>query len=167
MSPAVRSFDKILVLFVLFSLASCASMKVVSRPEWRLQGVRIDHISLSKVTLGIDARITNPNFFSVTIRQARYRFYLGEILIAQGEKTEPFDLPGHGVADVLLPAEISLAAAREIAPLLKSDPGGGGANWRLEGEFALKVFGVENIFPFKKEGGDGKGHASAGGELSG
>lgn len=149
----MRLHGKMLLLFVLFSLASCASARVVSRPEWRLQGIRIDHIDLSKVTLGIAARITNPNPFGVTIRQAEYRVYLGETLVAQGKKTDPFDLPGHGDANVLLPVEISLAAMREIGPLLRYDPGNGGERWRLEGECVLKAFGIERVFPFRKEEG--------------
>ena len=159
----MRPLGKILLLFVLLSLVSCASKRAISRPEWRLQGIRIDHIDLSKVRLAIEAHITNPNPFSVTILKAHYQFYMGETLIAQGEKTEPFDLPGAGETDVLLPVEISLAAMSKIAPLLKNDPGNNDLHWRLEGECTLKVFGVERVFPFKKEEGKKKAQAPTGG----
>lgn len=143
---------KVLLLITCFLLASCASWRVIERPEWRLQAVRIDQIDFSKATLGVNAQITNPNNFGVTLREVRYRLYLKETLIAQGEKTESFELPGHGAADVWLPVEVSLSAARQIVPLLKNNPGDQALSWRIEGEGTLKAFGIEKTLPFKKEG---------------
>jgi LEA14-like dessication related protein len=129
---------------------------MIERPEWQIQGVRIDQIDFSKATLGVNAQITNPNHFDVTLQQVHYRLYLKETLIAQGEKTESFELPGHGAADVWLPVEVSLSAARQILPLLKNNPEDKALSWRIEGEGTLKAFGIEKILPFKKEGGEQK-----------
>jgi LEA14-like dessication related protein len=136
-------------LLLFFFLAACAP--VITRPEWRLQGVRIDQIDLSKITLGLNAQITNPNDFEITVKQLHYRLYLKEALIAEGDETQSFALPGRGVTDVWLPAEISLAAARQVLPLLKKNQRKEELDWRIEGECILKAFGVERAFPFKKE----------------
>lgn len=123
---------------------------MIERPEWRLQAVRIDQIDFSKATLGVNAQITNPNTFGVTLQQVHYRLYLKETLIAQGERKESFALPGRGTADVWLPVEVSLSAARQILPLLRNNPGNKALRWRIEGEGTLKAFGMEKVLPFRK-----------------
>jgi LEA14-like dessication related protein len=140
-----------MILFTFFFLTSCASGKMIARPEWRLLGVQIDQLDFSKATLGIQAQITNPNSFGVTVRKVHYRLYLKEVLVALGEKKEPFDLPGQGVTDVLLPVEISLGEVRRMLPLLKNRSGKEDLNWRIEGEGTVKAFGLEKVFPFKRE----------------
>ena len=124
---------------------------MIARPEWRLQGIRVDQLDLSKATLGLDAQITNPNRFNVTIRQVRYRLYVKEALVAQGERTEAFELPGGAMTDVRLPVEISFREARKLLPLLKETARKEDLNWRIEGECTLKALGVEKVLPFKKE----------------
>lgn len=131
-----------------FFLAACAS--VIARPEWRLQGVRVDQLDLSKATLGLDAQITNPNRFNVTLRKVNYRLYLKEALVAEGEINEAVELPGQATTDVWLPVEISLKEARKVLPLLKEMPGKEAIDWHLEGECTLKALGIEKVLPFKK-----------------
>lgn len=138
-----------LSLLLFFFLTACASM--VARPEWRLQGIRVDQLDLSKATLGLDAQITNPNGFKITIRQVRYRLYLKEALVAQGERAEELELPGGAMTDVWLPVEVSLREARKLLPLLKETARKEDLNWRIEGECTLKALGVEKVLPFKKE----------------
>jgi len=123
---------------------------MIARPEWRLQGFRVDQLDLSKATLGLDAQITNPNRFNVTLRKVNYRLYLKEALVAEGEINEAVELPGQATTDVWLPVEISLKEARKVLPLLKGMPGKEAIDWRLEGECTLKALGIEKVLPFKK-----------------
>ena len=139
-----------------FLLFSCASWRVIARPEWRLQGIQIEHLDRAKAAVGISARIKNPNSFGVTVQQVHYRLYLKETLIAEGEKKESFDLPRNGAVNVVLPVEISLTEVRQMLPLLKKSGRKDDPHWRLEGECTLEAFGIEKIFPFKKEGGGRK-----------
>jgi LEA14-like dessication related protein len=139
-----------LILLTFFFLLSCAPGKIIARPEWQVQGIRIEQLDFSKATLGVDVQMTNPNSFGVTVKQMNYRLYFKEALIAQGEKNESFELPGHGVTDVPLPLEIALVEVRQILPLLKSKALKEDLNWRIEGECLLKAFGIEKRFPFKE-----------------
>ena len=142
--------DKIVLLLAFFFLGACG-LKNVSRPEWRVLGVEVEHADRSNASVGVIAQIKNPNAFSVTVRQVHYRLYLKERLIAEGAKNEPFDLRRLAKTQVTLPLEISVAEARQLLPQLKGMPRKE-VPWRLEGECTVEAFGVERVFPFLKGG---------------
>lgn len=140
----------LVVLFLLQTVFACAPAPMLTRPEWRLQGVRIERIDLSGASIGVAVQLTNPNAVGITVQHLLYRFYLHEVEIASGEKTVPFELPGHGSVDILLPVEVRLKQARELAPLLKGPPEE--IDYRLEGEATVRAMGMEKRFPLHHAG---------------
>lgn len=134
----------LLIPLVLF-FTGCAPAQLIARPEWRLQGVQIERIDLSGASLGLAIRITNPNPFGVTVQHLTYQFFLHGLEVATGEKTDPFELPRHGSADMLFPVEVRLKQARELAPILRKAPEE--IDYRIEGEVTLRAIGIEKRFP--------------------
>ena len=138
-------------LILLFpALFGCTPAQILTKPEWRLQGIQVDRIDLTGASLGLAVQITNPNAVDITVRHLSYRFYLHEAEIAAGEKTVPFALPGHGSVDIVLPVEVRLKQVRELAPLLKNGPDE--IDYRMEGEVTLRAMGLEKTFPLRHAG---------------
>lgn len=140
-------------LFVFFPLQAhfgCAPTQILTQPEWRLSGIRIDRIDLSGASLGLAVQMTNPNPIGITVQHLSYRFYLRDVEIAAGEKTVPFELPRHGSVEIVLPVEVRLKQARELAPLLKKAPEE--IDYRIEGEATLRAMGMEKRFPLRHSG---------------
>ncbi len=138
------------VIFLLQALLACTPARLLSKPEWRLQGIRIDRIDLGGASLGLALRIINPNPVGVTVQHLTYQFYLHEVKIAEGEMTTPFELPRHGSIDVVLPVQMSFKQARELAPLLRKEPEE--IDYRLEGGITLRAMGTEKHFQLHHAG---------------
>lgn len=149
MQDRLRYFS-LFVLFLLQLLFGCTPAQLLTKPEWRLQGVRVERIDLSGASLGLAVQLTNPNAVGITVEHLSYRFYLHEVEIATGEKSTPFELPGRGSADIVLPIEVRLKQARELAPLLRSAPEE--IDYRMEGEVTLRAMGMEKRFPLHHAG---------------
>lgn len=142
--------SSLFVIFLLQAFFGCSPARFLSKPEWRLQGIRIDRIDLSGASVGLALRIINPNPVGVTVRHLTYRFYLHEVKIAEGEMTTPFELPRHESIDVVLPVQMSFKEARELAPLLRQKTEE--IDYRLEGEITLQAMGTEKRFQLHHAG---------------
>lgn len=140
----------LLVLILIQAILSCTPARLLSKPEWRLQGIRIDRIDLTGASVGLALRIINPNPVGVTVQHLTYQFYLHEVKIAEGELTAPFELPRHESIDVVLPLQVSFKEARELAPLLRKEREE--IDYRLEGEIALRAMGTEKHFQLRHAG---------------
>lgn len=149
MRKRFRCFS-LFVIFLLPVVIGCTPARLLSKPEWRLQGIQIDRIDLSGASIGLALRIINPNPVGVTIRHLTYQFYLHDVKIAEGEMTTPFELPRHGSIDILLPVQMSFKEARELAPLLRKQ--GEEIDYRLEGGITLQAMGTEKRFQLHHSG---------------
>lgn len=136
--------SSLFVIFLLQALSGCAPARLLSKPEWRLQGIRIDRIDLKGASLGLALRIINPNPVGVTVQHLTYQFYLHEVKMAAGEITTPFELPRHESIDVVLPVQVSFKEARELVPLLRKKTEE--IDYRMEGEITLRAMGTEKRF---------------------
>jgi LEA14-like dessication related protein len=143
-------YSSFFIIFLLQTLLGCTPARLLSKPEWRLQGIRIDRIDLTGASLGLALRIINPNPVGVTVQHLTYQFYLHEVKIAEGEVTTPFELPRHESIDVVLPVQMSFKEARELAPLLRKEMEE--IDYRLEGEIALRAMGTEKHFQLHHAG---------------
>jgi len=143
-------YSSLFVIFLLPVAVGCTPARLLSKPEWRLQGVQIDRIDLTGASVGLALRIMNPNPVGVTVQHLTYEFYLHEVRIAQGEMTAPFALPRHGSIDIVLPVQLNFKEARELAPLLRKEKEE--IDYRLEGEITLQAMGTEKRFQLHHAG---------------
>lgn len=143
-------YPSLFIIFLLQMFFGCAPARLLTQPEWRLSGIRIDRIDLSGASLGLAVQMTNPNPIGITVQHLSYRFYLRDVEIASGEKTTPFELPRHGSVEIVLPVEVRLKQARELAPLLRKAPEE--IDYRMEGEATLRAMGMEKRFPLHPSG---------------
>ena len=138
------------LVFLFYAVFGCTPAQILTKPEWRLQGIRIDRIDLSGASLGLSVQLTNPNSVGLTIQHLSYQLYLHEVEIAAGERKTPFELPRHASVDIVLPVEVRLKQARELAPFLKNAPEE--IDYRIEGEVTLQAMGMEKRFPLHHAG---------------
>ncbi|MBI3803891.1 MAG: LEA type 2 family protein [Nitrospirae bacterium] len=137
--------NQLLLLSFLILLFGCTPARIIAKPEWRLQGIQVDRIDLSGASLGLAVQMTNPNPFGITVQHLSYQVFLHEVEVAAGEKTDAFELPRHGSAEILFPVEVRLKKARELAPFLRKAPEE--IDYRIEGEVTLRAMGMEKRFP--------------------
>lgn len=142
--------SSLFVIFLLPVVIGCTPARLLSKPEWRLQGIQIGRIDLSGASVGLALRIINPNPVGMTVHHLTYQFYLHEVKIAEGEMTTPFELRRHDSIDVVLPVQISFKEARALAPLLRKEPEE--IDYRLEGEITLRAMGTEKRFQLHHAG---------------
>lgn len=143
-------YASLLVIFLLQALLGCTPARLLSKPEWRVQGIRIERIDLTGASLGLALRIINPNPVGVTVQHLTYQFYLHEVKVAEGEMTTPFELPGHDSIEVVLPVQMSFKEARALAPLLRKEMEE--IDYRMEGEITLRAMGTEKRFQLRHTG---------------
>jgi LEA14-like dessication related protein len=143
-------YTSFFVIFLLQTLLGCTPARLLSKPEWRLQGIRIDRIDLTGASLGLALRIINPNPVGVTVQHLTYQFYLHEVKVAEGEMTTPFELPRHDSIDVVLPVQMSFKEARTLVPLLRKEMEE--IDYRMEGEITLRAMGTERRFQLHHTG---------------
>src|SRR5579884_1210403 len=136
--------SSLFIIFLIQILFGCAPTQILAKPEWRVEGIRIDRIDLSGVSLALAIHLTNPNAVRMTVQHLSYQFYLHDVEIASGEKSDPFELPGRGSVEIVMPVEVRLKQARELAPMLKGAPEE--MDYRMEGEVTLKAMGIERQF---------------------
>lgn len=84
-------------LVVLLLCGACASQgPVIKTPDVRLDGVRLQSISLGKQTFLLSFNVTNPNPFPLPVKGLSYRVLLDEKPFASGQTAGRFDIPASG-----------------------------------------------------------------------
>ncbi|MEX0708753.1 MAG: LEA type 2 family protein [Woeseia sp.] len=94
MKSALRYIGPLVVLLL---CSACANQgPVVRSPDVRLDGVRLQSISLGKQTFLLSFNVSNPNPFPLPVKGLSYRVLLDEQQFASGKTAGRFDIPASG-----------------------------------------------------------------------
>jgi len=94
MNSALRCTGPLVVLLL---CGACASQgPVIKTPDVRLDGVRLQSVSLGKQTFLLSFNVTNPNPFPLPVKGLSYRVLLDEQPFASGRTAGRFDIPASG-----------------------------------------------------------------------
>ena len=100
------------------ALAATACL-TLRQPEVRFAGVSIGSLSKEGAALDVDLAVTNPNGYSLGVRELTYRLSIAEAPAGEGAIAQTISVPAHATAEVRVPLAVSFgplkASALEMA----------------------------------------------------
>jgi LEA14-like dessication related protein len=110
MAQMIKTIGLTLLLVITTLLSGCSTW-VSSRfqdPQVQLLSVEVVRAKLVEQEFLLKIRIDNPNSVSLPVRSLNYSVTLDNVLLAQGESREWFNVPAHGRHTFELPVQTNL-----------------------------------------------------------
>lgn len=109
---AAASLAAVLVL----AGGACVSFR---QPDVRFAGIAVGSMSKQGAALDVDLSVTNPNGYTLGVRELTYRLSIAEADAGEGAIAQTISVPAHGTTEVRLPLSVSFeplkASALEMA----------------------------------------------------
>lgn len=119
---------------------SCSTVGkwIYSEPKATVKSIDVQHLSLSKLQLGIRIHLENPNSFALEVSSLDYRILAFSNVVGDGRLAEPVKLAAKASMDVTLPVNIDSEKVLMLAGrlLLHRLP----AELELKGAMTVKTF---------------------------
>jgi LEA14-like dessication related protein len=152
-----RLSSKALVLAVCIAAlfgAGCSLIRSIfargfESPGLSFQSASLSEISLEGATLNLLFKVDNPNGDALSLAETDYRLLVEDKPIATGKPPKGLLVPGHGSADVVLPASIHFSElASSVDAVLKRKV----VAWRAEGHIGVETPVGIVALPFATQG---------------
>ena len=147
-----KTSRKVLCLFLLFGLVSCASTEsVIQKPDVRLSAIKMSDLSFTGQTFLLTFDVANPNPYPLPIKAVRYHLQLANHSFASGETPSDFSIPSSGNGEFDISVELNiLKSASQLTSVLRSsmrEP----VPYKLNGSLAVDIPFVKPL-PFSTAG---------------
>jgi LEA14-like dessication related protein len=112
----------IIGLVILLGLSGCSSWTGADRREPQVHLLRVELVraKLLQQKFKLHFRVDNPNHSSLHVRGLRYRVYLSDMLLTEGESSRWFTVEPHASKYFVVPVETNLwQHLRKAVKLLK------------------------------------------------
>jgi LEA14-like dessication related protein len=118
-------------------------------PGLSFQSASLSEISLEGATLNLMFKVDNPNGDALSLAETDYRLFVEGKPIAAGKPPKGLLVPGHGSADVVLPAAIHFSElASSVEAVLKRKV----VAWRADGHIGVETPVGIVALPFATQG---------------
>ena len=137
------------VIALIMSACSNGIKGVVEPPKVSVYGVKVANMSLSKGSLLVALRVTNPNSYALPLNGLDYKLSLNGVPIADGRKTKNFTIDANQDRIIEIPVAFSLLTLlRTIPGIVKT----GQFTYDLSGNAHFPVISL----PFQRTGQVGR-----------
>ena len=111
-----------LVVFTALGAGGCIPARFVRFEAREVRALKVTAVREEGVDAVLTAEVENPNPLAARIHFLRYRIFVGERLIGQGERGGDFAIAAHGRAVVELPVRVRFADLPADLPALLPTP---------------------------------------------
>ncbi len=142
-------FFKTLILILSFSLFACIGI-FVKKPLVSLEEIKVNSVSLKGLGFSVGLEVSNPNPFSVTLKELNYSIWLNQEEVAKGRTDQEIKIEKGSKHLVSLPLFIEFSALQAFLGSLKS---GEEINYRVVGQATIRSFWRNWKFRFQEKKG--------------
>ncbi len=140
------------VCVVLFCMTGCSSlMESLKPPAVRLEGLRLDNISLTEQSFALSFAVDNPNPFPIPVKAVEYGVGLAGESFASGSTEDAFTIPASGKSEFSLTVNTNLLQSAQALSQLLLESKSPELAYDLKGNFQVNLPFVDAI-PFDHQG---------------
>ena len=139
---------------ILLVLPGCATLSALSasvlKPSAKIQGVKIQGLSMESALLVLDVEVDNPYPVKMPVRALEYQIASGEKAFLSGAMKEPPTIPAKSSVSVQLPAKVEFL---EVLKVVQGIRPGVILPYRVDMSVATEALGYSPVtLPLRREG---------------